>query len=334
MQMNSGLKYCKDSILVHLFDTRLQSVPLTQRKKPCCNVIRTINKSRKAAPSSIDNENLTTRRNLIQNACVLPYLLFSPGLCKAQGEGAPNEHSVTTEGLIAIKTFWNESVQNIRGQIGDGFSARLVVYGVSGEVLPSRAPGDPSKDYASSGKGGDGHCGVFQPASESPYEICPAPGEPPADPTLRDCCRHYAYCIPYSRLGLGESAQSTVVVSARLLRLPAVRREAILVHELGHAVDFYLFGARYGLRSQEYIVKTRDGPLRALLEAANAEQDVETRGDILGESLLLLGRGKKLCYDPALRLQLLVDEVTQCDGNEGDSGLSRHYSHPVIPLQR
>lgn len=111
-------------------------------------------------------------RNLIQNACVLPYLLFSPGLCKAQvgtgevailnkatantlaqnvsvicrwcyyllvwkpcksriiyhllrifrhilqGEGAPNEHSVTTEGLIAIKTFWNESVQNIRGQIG------------------------------------------------------------------------------------------------------------------------------------------------------------------------------------------------------------------------
>lgn len=55
------------------------------------------------------------------------------------------------------------------------------------------------------------------------------------------CCRHYAYYVPYDRLG---PSPGSVVVSPRLLRLPPARWRAILAHEMGHAIDFYLFGGR------------------------------------------------------------------------------------------
>ena len=41
--------------------------------------------------------------------------------------------------------------------------------------------------------------------------------------------------------------------------------------------------------------------------------------------------GQRLCYDPALRLQLLVDDMAPpCEGDGSGSQLMRHYSHPLI----
>ena len=41
--------------------------------------------------------------------------------------------------------------------------------------------------------------------------------------------------------------------------------------------------------------------------------------------------GERLCYDPALRLQLLVDSTAACEGDGSGAALMRHFPHP--PLQ-
>lgn len=103
------------------------------------------------------------------------------------------------------------------------------------------------QDYASSGRGGDGHCGPYVPAADGvAYAICPAtPGEHSDVPGADACCRHFAYCVPASRFGFARADRvATVMASPRLLALPPGRWRAILSHELGHAADFFLFGSR------------------------------------------------------------------------------------------
>lgn len=92
--------------------------------------------------------------------------------------------------------------------------------------MPPGIPGNPAKDVQSSGmvlgtwnlqdglkttmhtyrgsqgllQPGDGRCGPFSTEDAlRPYAVCPLPpamaGD--ADVTVRECCRHMAYAIPY-----------------------------------------------------------------------------------------------------------------------------------------
>lgn len=97
--------------------------------------------------------------------------------------------------------------------------------------------------------------------------MCPVPpamaGE--EDVTVRECCRHMAYAVPYpvratawsqqrslimhqvwSALPTGGRDTSTVVVSLRLALLPDATWQGIVAHEMGHCIDFALYG-RYVL---------------------------------------------------------------------------------------
>lgn len=175
-------------------------------------------------------------------------------------------------------------------------------------------------------RGGDAHCGAFSPFPGAPYAICPAPGAPPGDPAAAACCRHLAFCVPYSRLGLAvEDRVSTVVVSPRLWAFAPEQWRGVLAHELGHAADFYLFGARYRLTTHA------QPTLAAALQAIDAEADPELRADALGEVLVLAPAGVKLCYDPVFKIQATVPPAARCDGDGEGEGLMRHYTH--APLQ-
>jgi hypothetical protein len=58
----------------------------------------------------------------------------------------------------------------------------------------------------------------------------------------------------------------------------------------------------------------------------------QVRADLLGNLLVLDQQGLQLCYDPALRLQLLVSSGGgQCDGDGSGTKLMLHYPH--APLQ-
>lgn len=124
-----------------------------------------------------------------------------------------------------IDSFFQQQVQTLQQSL-DGFDARLAWY-VPNAVLPAAEIGDPAKDFKSSGRFGDGHCGTFRPGmledelqvqrgvmccseyqlqkvspsiagDDMPYDICPAPGCTAADETAQLCCRHFAYLVPYS----------------------------------------------------------------------------------------------------------------------------------------
>jgi hypothetical protein len=76
---------------------------------------------------------------------------------------------------------------------------------------------------------------------------CPLPGEPASSNLLADCCRHFAYCVPYTPGARAPINQVTnVIVSERINWAPQAVAEGILVHEMGHVVDFACFGSRYG----------------------------------------------------------------------------------------
>jgi hypothetical protein len=238
----------------------------------------------------------------------------------------------------AIRKYFIEAVDLVASQIGTDFKCRLAIYGTTPN-LPSGIPGDPAKDFQSSrksgGGGGGGVCGKFSPVltpESRPYQFCPLPGQVPSDPATRDCCRHFAYAVPYAKFGLAvEDRVTTVVVSPRLLILPPERWQSILAHELGHAVDFYLFGKRYRLSNNQSSFISAELKEQLLL-VDQGEEDPEARADVLGEMLILKHREQKLCYDPVLKLQTLVKQSTSCkgDGEEGSKELMRHYSHPPL----
>jgi hypothetical protein len=125
-----------------------------------------------------------------------------------------------------IEAFFQLQVQTLQQSL-DGFDARLAWY-VPNAVLPAAEIGDPAKDFKSSGRFGDGHCGTFRPGDgrgdvdefrqpggrrvqhpakrlvvcfagdDMPYDICPAPGCAATDENTQLCCRHFAYLVPYS----------------------------------------------------------------------------------------------------------------------------------------
>lgn len=232
----------------------------------------------------------------------------------------------------AVAAYFARAVADIAAQVGPDFRARLAIYGVT-PALPSGVPGDPAKDYQSGG-GGARTCGAFRPPrgpTDAPYALCPLPGEASPDLNARDCCRHFAYAVPYSKFGLAvEDRVTTIIVSPRLFGLPPERWQAIMAHELGHAADFYLFGARYRLRSRQEGVAA-PALRQRLAELDGGEADPELRADELAEVLLLEPRAQKLCYDPVLTLQTLTTPTTACGGDGSGTELMRHYTHR--PLQ-
>ena len=182
----------------------------------------------------------------------------------------------------------------------------------------------------------DGPCGEFLPAlpDGKPYALCPLPtaDTTPLDPIVRDCCRHYGFAVPYSRFAVAvEERVTTVVVTSRLFLLPPARWQAILAHELGHAIDFHLFGLKYRLRDQKPVSSASPQLVAELQHINESESDPELRADALGELLVLKSRGQKLCYDPILTVQLLTETSVPCNGDGSGTELMRHFTHP--PLQ-
>lgn len=70
----------------------------------------------------------------------------------------------------------------------------------------------------------------------------------------RAYCRHYAYCVPYTpRSSLALNAVTTVVVSPRINDAQDSIGRGILVHELGHCIDFHCFGSRCDLSLEDNV---------------------------------------------------------------------------------
>lgn len=222
-------------------------------------------------------------------------------------------------------SYFENAVWSISSTMDPRFTARLVVYRVSSR-LPSGIPGDPARDY---GRNSKRQCGKFAPSSDRPYEICPMTntliGSRLTD-AQNQCCRHFAFCVPYSESALAvEDRVSTVVVSERLFNLPENSWKAILAHELGHSIDFWVFGSRYRLRDHQLPMTIKPEVRNEILKVNDEEKDPEIRADILGELFVLKPRGKRLCYSSTPPLQTVVDSKTPCDGS-----LMTHFSHPPI----
>lgn len=137
-----------------------------------------------------------------------------------------------------IADYFVNGVHLIQREIGAGFNARLAIYGVT-KSLPSGSPGDPAKDY------NKGRCGTFIPPSlqgVEPYQCC-SQRDAQDDMLTRECCRHYAYCVPYDRFPARPAdSVSTVVLSSRVFNASDETVEGIISHELGHAIDFTYLG--------------------------------------------------------------------------------------------
>lgn len=284
--------------------------------------------------------NIFSRNPPYRDMLRLP-LLFSPSLLPQMNPshamasshaGLRVEIPVGSEVPTNLREYFSKAVSVIQEQIGAGFKARLAVYGVT-RTLPSGVPGDPSKDFTR-----ERACGSFTSSADRPYALCPEPGRLPIDELSRDCCRHFAFAVPYSRFGLAVADRySTVVVAPRLASLPDEVWQAILVHELGHVIDFYLYGKRYRLCDNKPS-KSASPDLLAALQGINAAKvDPELRADAFGELLLLRSLRKQLCYDGDMLLQTIVGESATCNETLKDNGqphqnrLLRHYSH--APLQ-
>jgi len=141
----------------------------------------------------------------------------------------------------------------------------------------------------------------------------------------RDCCRHFAYCVPYDRFPVQTRDMfSTVVLSSRVLRLSEENWKAIIAHELGHAIDFHIFGNRYRLKNR--LTSFSSSNLESAVVRVDSEQDPEVRADKLAEIFLLHPLRLKLCYDPETTIQVIQSDSQTCE--------TKHYSHSPIQGRR
>lgn len=235
-----------------------------------------------------------------------------------------------------MERYFYELLATAQQLLGTNLQVRLVWY--NPRSTPAGIPGDPAKDFASSGLGalrqGDGRCGDFSPESDRPYALCPAPGDAPASDLARGCCRHLAYAVPYSLFTALPwlAGRSTVVLSPRLAAFPEATWQGVVAHELGHTVDFWLFGSKYGLR--DHAASCSDPRLvQRLQQVAAHEPDAELRADLLADAVLLQPAGRKLCYASATTLQVLVPDSQGSEGSgegpcSGQRGLLEHFPHP------
>mmetsp|Transcript_12949 Transcript_12949/g.24667 ORF Transcript_12949/g.24667 Transcript_12949/m.24667 type:complete len:335 (-) Transcript_12949:666-1670(-) len=232
-----------------------------------------------------------------------------------------------------LEDFWAEILMQTRDVVGRGFNSELQFF--DAETPRKFPPGNPAKDFGSEGVrgqyNGTGMCGVLDSFSDQPYAVCGAPGDVPTDDIARDCCRHTAYTyVPNQFYGMKSIPPvPVVVVSPRARLLDEAGWKAILAHEMGHCVDFYLFGKRYGLLNRT----AADKNLYAALKEASSEPDPELRADDFANIILSSSIGGSVCYDPVTTLQTLVpNNEFPCKGtmNEGDTRPMLHYTHPPL----
>lgn len=239
----------------------------------------------------------------------------------SSGKTIPREQLVGSEIPEKIATVFDRYISRIQYKIGTGFNARIVIYGVTSR-MPFGAPGDPSRQYGKDRKS----CGRFHPPGiegSEPYDVCST-----SSPVGATCCRHYAYCVPYDRFPAfpGDSF-SSVVLSSRVPNLPMDTIEGILAHELGHAIDFHIFGKRYRLQNRACDFVSEDVDI-SLSQIDSSVADPEYRADLFANTVVL-PPGEALCYSKSNLLQTIItDKATNCSDFPG---LMKHYSHE--PLQ-
>lgn len=245
--------------------------------------------------------------------------------------GIPRDDLVGPEIPDMIATIFDGYVSSIQDMIGKGFNARLVMYGVT-DRMPFGTPGDPSKQYGKNRK----FCGQFHPPGINggdPYDICSGSSLGASDDGVSSaavgCCRHYAYCVPYDRFpASARDSVSAIVLSSRVAKLPLETIQGILAHELGHAIDFHIFGKQYRLQNRSCDFQSREieDALR-LIDSSVA--DAEYRADMFADALILSPKKQALCYDSQRLLQTVVHgDNTDCSSTPG---LLNHFSHE--PLQ-
>eukprot|EP00775_Hariotina_reticulata_P006117 gene6117-6356_t len=241
--------------------------------------------------------------------------------------------------LAPLQQYWHHLVALLQPQLSADFSPSLVFYG-PGELLPSGAPGDPALEY---NKNRRASCGLFTSGFSAPYAVCPtSPGGLPSSDLARDCCRHLAYCVPRSRFALAAlDRQSSVVASPRLAAAADQTWQGVLVHEMGHCIDFWTFPERYRLPA---LLQPPTATAAAALALIDEEElDAEIRADRMANALLGHELGAKLCYNMATHVQELVESTTRCltadeekqlvleDGQTSSEAVfTTHFPHPPV----
>lgn len=108
------------------------------------------------------------------------------------------------------------------------------------------------------------------------------------------------------------------MVAPRAARLPFASGQAILLHEMGHAIDFHCFGERYRTGNLNKIGSVKDAAVRANLLQVDAKFfDAEFRADALGSLLALRAPSlqpvsMRIAYDVETLVQKLVPIDTPC----------------------
>jgi len=326
---NSGFKPTKrvvsgkQNILSQRFDTVTQSVTHLSHSKQATvtQCVTQLSHSRQATGM--------IRRKLLLSGGVAAGLLQVPTL-------APFAHASEQEPLAA---FWDVLVAVTKTAMGSDFDAQLQFY--SADKARDSPPGNPAQDFGSEGvKGmykGNGKCGPLQTDSDLPYAICAsAPGQTPRDILERECCRHTAYTfVPEKFYQFKLITPVPVVVCApRIRQFDESSWKAILMHEMGHCIDFYMFGKRYGLLNRGI----QDKAMADMLQAAStSERDPELRADNFSNIVLATLQkevgGGIVCYDPLTTIQRIVpvkDLPCEGTGEIGDPRPLLHFSHPPL----
>lgn len=276
------------------------------------------------------NNKLYTRPDQVSVTCSRrEALLMSMGMMTVGTDAANGVSVIPREQLLGpeippeIAAVFDKYVFRIQDAIGPDFNARLVIYGVTSR-MPYGSPGDPSKQYGKDRKS----CGQFHPPAATggePYDICSTSSSSIAVA----CCRHYAYCVPYDRFPAspGDSV-SAVVVSSRVFKLPMDTIQGILVHELGHAIDFHMFGKRYRLQNRSCKFASEDVEA-SLSHIDSSVSDPEYRADLFANAIALQSNEEALCYNTHSLTQTIVRGANINCSSVPD--LMDHYSHE--PLQ-
>eukprot|EP00892_Ulva_mutabilis_P008057 jgi/Ulvmu1/5623/UM023_0162.1 len=231
---------------------------------------------------------------------------------------------------VPLQAFWRDCISAVTSGVGSSIDVNLIVWSPRAS-LPFGSPGDPAADYTTGGIFApfNGGCGVRRKDAARPYAGCPAPGLPASNDLLAECCRHYAYCVPYTpRSTLALNSVTTVVLSERINDAPESVARGIIAHELGHGIDFHCFGSRYKLADHP-----PDGPWASSVAAIDAkETNFEIRAD--GFANLILGAVKagQLCYAKDTRTQVAIGDDVACAGtasrrNPPEAPFAKHYLH-------
>ena len=109
--------------------------------------------------------------------------------------------------------------------------------------------------------------------------------------------------------------------------------KGIIVHELGHCIDFVVWGENYRLLNHKNVLNTIDRNVMISLECAS--DDPEIRADNIANNIILLPQRKRLVYDTSTLRQKLVtlneykSEIIE-NSSSGNPTYLMHYPHEPV----